>query len=385
VEFADELADGTKGAALPLIRGDLRLSYAQIGLLIGVPLLVGSLLELPLGLVAGHGRRRHRLVLAGGAVVIGSLAAVAAAHSVGVLMLAFIAFFPASGAFVSLTQAALMDAAPGRQQQRMAAWNLAGSAGAVGGPLLLAGVLAAGGGWRSAYLLLAAAAGAALAAAAIAGPARQAPAGPAEAEEDDGGRRPAVRDVLAALRTGGTARWLVLLEISDLLLDVLTGYVGIYLVDVAHASPAEAAVGVAVRLGAGLAGDALFVAIARRVSGPAALRVSAIAACLLYPACLLVPSLPAKLVILAVLSIATACWYPVIQSGLYISLPGRSDIAVFLSSAAGLLGAAGPLAVGFIAEQAGLAWALAGLAAAPAVVLAVLPRGARSGSRKVLR
>ena len=59
VEFADELADGTKGAALPLIRGDLWLSYAQIGLLIGLPLLWGSLLELPLGLVAGQSRR-HR-------------------------------------------------------------------------------------------------------------------------------------------------------------------------------------------------------------------------------------------------------------------------------------------------------------------------------------
>ncbi len=385
MEFADELADGTKGAALPLIRGDLQLSYAQIGLLIGVPLLVGSLLELPLGLVAGHGRRRHRLVLAGGAIFIGSLVAVAAAHSFAVLMLAFIAFFPASGAFVSLTQAALMDAAPGRQQQRMAAWNLAGSAGAVGGPLLLAGVLAAGGGWRPAYLLLAVAAGAALAAAAIAGPARQAPADRTETGEDDDGRRPAVRDVLAVLRAGSAARWLVLLETSDLLLDVLTGYVGIYLVDIAHASPAEAAVGVAVRLGGGLAGDAVFVAIARRVSGPAVLRVSAVVACLLYPAFLLVPSLPGKLVILAALSVATACWYPVIQSGLYISLPGRSDIAVFLSSAAGLLGAAGPLAVGFLAQQAGLAWALASLAAAPAVVLAVLPRRARAGSRKVLR
>ena len=55
----------------------------------------------------------------------------------------------------------------------------------------------------------------------------------------------------------------------------------------------------------GLAGDALFVAIARRVSGPAVLRVSAIAAGLLYPAFLLVPSLPAKVVILAALSVAT--------------------------------------------------------------------------------
>src|SRR5258708_29462515 len=84
-----------------------------------------------------------------------SLAAVAAAHSATALLVALVAFFPASGAFVSLTQAALMDQAPGRQKQRMAAWNLAGSAGSVGGPLLLAGVVPAGCTFRSAYLVLA--------------------------------------------------------------------------------------------------------------------------------------------------------------------------------------------------------------------------------------
>ena len=409
IEFVDELADGTKGAALPLIRADLGLSYAQIGLLISVPVLVGSLIELPLGLVAGQGRARHRLVIAGGVVVAGSLAAVAAAHSVAVLMVAFIAFFPASGAFVSLTQAALMDAAPSRHQQRMAAWNLAGSIGAVGGPLLLAGVLAVGGGWRTAYLLLAAAAGGALTVAFFASPSRQdlaaarAPGDPradAEADTDadtdahadtdtdsekENAQRPTVREALSALRQAGVARWVVLLEISDLLLDVLTGYLGIYLVDVVGVSPAEAAVGVAVRLGASLAGDALFVVVSRRVSGPVALRVSATAAIVLYPAFLVVPWLPAKLAILAVLSLTTACWYPVIQAGLYTALPGRSGIAVFLSSAAALVGAVGPIAVGFIAQQAGLTWALAALAAAPAAVIAILPSGVRPRFHRVKR
>jgi len=324
-------------------------------------------------------------VLIGGAVVIGSLAAVALARSYVVLMLAFIAFFPASGAFVSLTQAALMDAAPGRHQQRMAAWNLAGSFGAVIGPLLLAGVLALGGSWRPAYLVLAAAAGVGLVAAAVAGPARQPPApadraaaDPVPADQADGdARRPTARELAAALRSAGTARWLILLEVSDLLLDVLTGYVGIYLVDVAHASPAKAAIGVAIRLGAGLAGDAAFVALSRWAAGPGVLRVSAVAACVLYPAFLLVPWLPARLAILAVLSFATACWYPVIQAGLYTSLPGQSGVAVFFSSAAGLLGAAGPLAVGFIAQRAGLTWALAGLTVAPMLVLVIAPRAAK--------
>lgn len=487
VEFVDEIADGTKGAALPLIRADLGLSYAQIGLLISVPLLAGSVIELPLGLVAGQGRARHRLVLLGGVIVAGSLGAVAVAHSVTVLLIAFVAFFPASGAFVSLTQAALMDASPGRHQQRMAAWNLAGSAGAVAGPLLLAGVLAVGGDWRAAYLLLAAAAGAALAAAFFAAPSRPSAArghgafsdavGVPQSSEDpdwgdaDGGERgtgdadggeagtdaadgveagagaadggepgtgaagnersngagsagtdgagraragdpvggdavsgdavggdavgdpvggehggrASVRDALRALRSGNVARWVVLLEVSDLLLDVLTGYIGIYLVDVAGASPAEAALGVAVRLGGGLAGDALFVVVSRRVTGRAALKVSAVTAVILYPAFLVVPWLPVKLAILAALSLATACWYPVIQAGLYTALPGRSGIAVFLSSAAGLLGAAGPLAVGVIAQQARLTWALAALAATPAVVLAILPSGARPAFRKVKR
>src|SRR5712691_8736654 len=112
VELVDELVDGTKGAAFPLIRHDLTLSYAQIGLLASVPLLLGSLLELPVGVLAGHGRRQRIAVLAGGVVFIASLVAAATAHSFAALLIAFVTFFPASGAFVSLTQSGLMDADP---------------------------------------------------------------------------------------------------------------------------------------------------------------------------------------------------------------------------------------------------------------------------------
>jgi FSR family fosmidomycin resistance protein-like MFS transporter len=109
-----------------------------------------------MGLLAGDSDRRRRFILAGGLVFIASLLAVAGASSFAVLLVALTVFYPASGAFVSLTQAELMDAEPGRQAQIMARWDLAGSAGAVAGPLLLAAVLAAGGGWRAAYLVLAA-------------------------------------------------------------------------------------------------------------------------------------------------------------------------------------------------------------------------------------
>ncbi len=83
-----------------------------MGLLIAVPLLVGGLIELPVGVLAGYGARRNQLVLAGGVLFAASLCVVAFAGSFGVLLAGLVAFFPASGAFVSLTQAALMDAEP---------------------------------------------------------------------------------------------------------------------------------------------------------------------------------------------------------------------------------------------------------------------------------
>jgi MFS transporter, FSR family, fosmidomycin resistance protein len=391
VELADELVDGAKGAALPLIRHDLGLSYPQIGLLASVPLLVGGLLELPLGVLAGEGRRRRLAILAGGIVFVLTLLGAASARSFAVLLCAFIAFFPASGAFVSLTQAELMDTWPDRQAQVMTRWDLAGSTGAVAGPLLLAAVLATGGSWRDTYLALAGLAAlawlglclrrpraddAAGADKATAGTTGETAGGASKAGAGgDGGAerswRVRGREVLAALRDWGTVRWLVLLQVADLLVDVFTGFLALYLVNVGHLRPTVAALAIAIRLGAALAGDAALIVVLGRVRDLTVLRVSAVAAALLYPGFLLVPGIAAKLVLLAVLSAATAPWYPLLQARLYGSLPGRSSVAVTLSSAAGLAGGLGPLAVGLAAQAFGLGWALAGLAAVPVAILAV--------------
>lgn len=336
-----------------------------------MPLLVGGLLELPLGVLAGEGRRRRLAILGGGVIFVLTLLAVASARSFAVLLAAFVAFYPASGAFVSLTQAELMDTWPDRHAQVMARWELAGSTGAVAGPLLLIGVLTAGGGWRDAYLILAA-----LAAVTWLGSCGQGPGpGPAavlDTEAADG--RPwtaRAHEVLAALRNWDTLRWLVLLQVADLLVDVFTGFLALYLVDVGHLRPAIAALAIAIRLGAALGGGAALVVVLERAGDLAVLRATAIAAALLYPGFLLVPGVAPKLVILAALSAATAPWYPLLQARLYGSLPGRSSVAVTLSSAAALAGGLGPLAVGLAAQGFGLPWALAGLAVVPVVVLAV--------------
>src|SRR5919199_5990261 len=147
IEFLDELADGSWQAARPLIRDDLALTYAQIGLLLSVPKLCGNLLE-PAVFILGDTRRRRALILAGGAGYTLALLLVATSRGFASLLLAFVAFNPSSGAFVGLSQAALMDAATERREQNMARWVFAGSLGVVCGALAINGMTALGAGWR---------------------------------------------------------------------------------------------------------------------------------------------------------------------------------------------------------------------------------------------
>jgi MFS transporter, FSR family, fosmidomycin resistance protein len=338
-----------------------------------------------MGVLAGQGRRRRLVILGGGILFVLTLLAVASARSFAVLLAAFVAFYPASGAFVSLTQAEVMDAWPDRQAQVMVRWDLAGAIGAVAGPLLLTAVLAAGGSWRADYLVLAGIGGLVWLGALL----RRQPAAAghrAEPEAEDAAQQPwtarareAGPEIGRALRDWGTLRWLLLIEVADLLVDVFTGFLALYLVDVAHLTPAVAALAIAVRLGAALAGDAALIVILERVGDLTVLRATAAAAALLYPAFLLVPGVVPKLAVLAALSAATAPWYPVLQARLYGSLPGRSSVAVTLSSAAGLAGGLGPLAVGLLAQGFGLSWTLAGLALVPVAVLLVPGRASRAG------
>ena len=109
---------------------------------------------MPLALLGDAGRRR-RIVLSGGMAFILAWLLTAGAWSFQSLLLAALLASPASGAFVSLAQASLMDVRPDAHERSMARWVVAGSVGVVAGPLVLAGSAAIGPGWRGAMLLLA--------------------------------------------------------------------------------------------------------------------------------------------------------------------------------------------------------------------------------------
>ncbi|HEX2069100.1 MAG TPA: MFS transporter, partial [Actinomycetota bacterium] len=117
---------GVWGAALPLIRRDLQLSYQDVGLLLSIPTFLSVGIEPAFGILAQSGHKRAVVLMGGVAFTLG-LVAVAGAMSFLVLLAAFIVIWPASGAFVSLSQATLMDLEPDRRERNMVTWDLAGS------------------------------------------------------------------------------------------------------------------------------------------------------------------------------------------------------------------------------------------------------------------
>jgi FSR family fosmidomycin resistance protein-like MFS transporter len=94
---------------------------------------------------------RKRLIVGGGIAIVASLVMTANAQSFLPVLIAMVISYPASGAFVTLAQATLMDLNPGREAHMMARWTVAGSVGNLLGPLLLAGGFAIGLSWRHGY------------------------------------------------------------------------------------------------------------------------------------------------------------------------------------------------------------------------------------------
>jgi FSR family fosmidomycin resistance protein-like MFS transporter len=386
----DELVDGARQAAWPSIRQELGLTYIQIGLLHGIPAIVSGLFEPILGLLADV-RRRRVLVLAGGALFALALFLTAASPGFWLLMLSFVLFYPASGGFVNLSQAELMDRDPARNDQNMARWTFAGSVGAALGPLALGAAAAVGSGWRGLYVgigvlamaLLALSARVAFPAArrggtpdgSVASPPVPSPEVPLTGVPP--GLRESLRDALRSLRRGEVVRWLVLLEVANMMLDVFFGFLALYLVDVAGVSVPQAALAVTVWTVAEVVGNLLLIPLLERVSALGYLRGSAVLVAVLFPCFLLAGPFAARLVLLGLLGLLRAGWYAILQARLYSSLPGQSNVAIALGNVAGVAGALIPLGLGALAEAAGLRVAMWVLLASPLALIFGLPRRRR--------
>jgi FSR family fosmidomycin resistance protein-like MFS transporter len=367
IEFLDELVFGVSEAAWPLIRNDLNLTYAQVGLLLGLPAIFAGFIEPFLGIL-GDVWKRRALIVGGGLFFTLSLLLIGLARSFPMLLIAWAGFAPASGAFVSLSQATLMDSDPQRHEHLMARWTLAGSLGVVIGPLALGVAIGLGAGWRGMFIALA------MAALLLVALAWRQRFPQATLPVDDASFSGGLRGALAALRRKPVWRWLILLLFSDLMLDILLGYLALYMVDVAGVSEISAGAAVMVWSGVGLLGDALLIPLLERMPGLKYLRFSAVIMLVLYPSFLLVPPFEVKLIILALMGLFNSGWYAILKGQLYSALPGQSGTVMAIDSVFGSLTALVPIAVGLIAQQIGLGAALWLLLLGPIALLIGLPR-----------
>lgn len=370
IEFIDELIFGVTDAAWPLIRTDLHLNYIQIGLALSLPGIVGNMIEPFLGILGDIWKRRV-LILGGGVCFALACLLTAVSHNFIFLLISFMVFNPSSGAFVSLSQATLMDSDPSRHEINMARWTFAGSVGVFLGPLLLGAAAYIGFGWRGMFFILAGLAVLILAGAwRILPPSSQLhPPIPHLSSLWEG-----IRNALSALKRAAVVRWLVLLEFSDLMLDVLYGFLALYFVDVVGFTASKAALAVAVWTGFSLLGDFLIIPLLEKVPGLNYLRLSVIAELLLFPAFMLVSNPWAKLALAGLLGLFNSGWYAILKGNLYSSMPGQSGTVIAIGNISGLIGKLIPFGIGLAAERFGLGSAMWLLLAGPIALLIGLPK-----------
>lgn len=371
VEFLDEFAYSALEAARPLIRDAFALNYVQVGLITTLPVLVAIVVEPIAGLFADSAKRRWLIV--GGGVMFGlGLIVQGFAPSFAVFLIGATLQAPASGIFINLAQASLMDDDPQRRENRMAWWTLSGSLAVVIGPLSLAAMATLGDSWRILFT------GCGVVSVVVALWMLRLPALTFSASYDDDEADDAIQAnigrIIALLRRGDVWRWLILLEMSDLMLDVLFGLLALYMVDVVGVSQAQASLAIGVWTGVGLIGDFLLIPLLERVRGLVYLRFSAVMALILFPAFLLVDAWGLKLLLLGLMGLFNAGWYAILQSKLYDALGEQSGAVLVVGNAAGLIGALMPVFLGFMAERYGLDMAMWFLLAGPVALLVGLPR-----------
>jgi len=370
IEFLDELVFGVGEAAWPLIRNDLGLNYVQIGLALSLPGFLANFIE-PFLFAISDVWKRRAVILLGGIFFTIALLLTGVSRTFYVLLFSFVLFHPSSGAFVSISQASLMDLDPARRESNMARWTFAGSLGVVVGPILLAGAAWIGFGWRGLFIGLALLSTLILLLAWTRIP-------------DDKPHPvsfPRFGDILkqfgatfSALRNWSVVRWLVLLEFSDLMIDIFYRFLPLYFVDVAGFTPTQAALSVAVWSGIGLLGDFLLIPLVERVKGLDYLRISVLLELFLFPAFLLSPQPWLKLVLVGLMGFFNAGWYAILKANLFDAMHGKSGMVLTLDNVSGLIGKLIPVGIGLAAQAFGLGTAMWFLLAGPIALLIGLPR-----------
>lgn len=387
--LTDEFWSGVAVVAAPEVEREQRIEHGGYALLVfALPLLGSALLEAGLALVADRYARRRvtgcALLALSAALVLCAVASEGYLLAIGLALAG-----AASGVACAAAQSELVAASPAGGARAMTRWVLFGSIGDVLTPLLVALVLAAGGSYRAAFV--AAAALVLLQGCALIGPGEpRAPALAAQAEPSGsepssapaGGDDPEDAEavpLLTALREGvrnaSLWRWLVAAGLCTLLDEIVVAFAALHAERDLGASSALAVacvtgVSAGAVLGAWLT-DRLLVAVApdRVLLG------STLATVLTLAAVVLAPSVAWLALALVALGASVAPQYALTKAKAYAASPGHPGVVNALAQVFVLVDIIGPLALGALADHAGVAAAMACLVLQPLGVLLLLVAG----------
>lgn len=384
----DELWSGVAVVAAPEVEREQGIDHGAYALVVfALPLLGSALLEAVASLLAErHSRVRVAgtgLLLLGAALLACGLVEGRAGLAIGLALAG-----TASGVVCSVAQAELVSA-PGGPERAMMRWALFSEVGDALTPPLTALVLLAGGSYRGVFMVAASVSIAhgwlLLRSERCAGP-REAPRDETSSgapEPDRASSRAAVEDDEAeavplreAWRAGVRNRllwtWLLAAALCTLLDEIVIALAALHAERDLGASPAASVAcvtGAALGAAAGaVLGDRLLVSVpAGRI-----LVGSALATLVALAAVVLAPSVAALGVALVLLGAAASPQYALLRARAYAAAPGRPGVVNALAQTFVVIDIGAPLAIGALADGAGLLAALACLSIQPLGVLAVL-------------
>lgn len=370
----DELISGCMFIGLPLLRGQLGLTYEQIGLIFSVSSVSGIVLEPPLYLFSDRGSKRWWIL--GG--LLGLACAFVLAGSVNSFVLLIVAFAltsPAGGMAIGLSQAALIDNAPGAGARIMTRWTMLSSIGDFLSPLAVTTIVSFGLGWRGLCWI---AAGCWLVAALGVWFQRFPQHHPSNNHKDDEraiNTRAALR---LALRDTVLLRWITLSMLTTMLDEIFLTFLVLYLRDVLRADPLVSGLIVGVGMAGGFLGLFLLDRLLGRVAPLRLLRIASLLALVGVLGLLLVRTLWFAPLAFFMVCLGSACLYPIVEAQAYARLPGRSGMMRFISSLGQPFEIALPAIVGFVAGRYGLLASLVVLGSAPVFFLLLAPRSEKA-------
>ena len=361
--LADESAIFLPFGALESFRADLGLTYAQGGTVLAAiapGALVGGVFP------AAADRYSRRVISAGGAFGFAlALAIFALGGSFAVLAGGAFLMGMASTAMVDAAEVALVDLAGDDLRRYLARSNLLATVGDLVGPALRAGALVLGLSWRTAFgvgAVLMTVYACALSAAPLPPPVR------AGAGADDGERRPGL---IAVLRD--PAVWVVGL-IGLLMVPFDEPLVGFTVALLEHDRGAAPAVAAAVAFVGIFGGVLAFTVLARRFEGVDDHRlllasVTAMAAGAVAIAVVPVLAVTAGAGLVTAIGLSLA-WLAVQHRSLRLR-PGQVGTTNAVHGAISSAGAFLPMAIGALADRAGLTWAVGSFGIVGGVLVAL--------------